>query len=167
MMRRRIAGISLAAMLAAAVFAVAAGANPPDHFANAEDYSGVAPCAGFDNYYEGHLDISGITTFDKQGNPVEDVVHISGWERNWRSDRPQVSITAKRQFNVTFDYATHIEKDSGPIYTQTAPGQGLLFHDVGNIQFNDATGEVVAIHGPHDTFTGGQQAYCDALIAVS
>jgi hypothetical protein len=166
-MRRRIARTSLIAIVAAAAFAVAAGAGPPEHFTDVDDYSGVAPCAGFDNLYEGHLDISGITRFDQQGNPVEDVVHISGWERNWRSDRPDVSITAKRQFNVTFDYATNVEKDSGAIYSQTAPGLGVLFHDVGNIQFNDATGEVVAIHGPHDTFTGGQQAYCDALLAVS
>jgi hypothetical protein len=166
-MRRRIAGIALVAMLTVAVFAIAAVASPPDHFTDSDDYSGVALCDGFDNYFEGHLDVSGITRFDKQGNPVEDVVHISGWERNWRSDNPQVSITAKRQFNVTFDYATSVEKDSGAIYSQTAPSHGLLFHDVGNIQFNDATGDVVAIHGPHDTFAAGQQAFCDALIAVS
>jgi hypothetical protein len=165
-MRRRIAFTVLVGMLAAAALAVVATAGPPDHFTDSEDYSGVAPCAGFDNYYEGHLDVSGINRFDSAGNPVEDVVHISGWERNWRSDRPDVSITARRQFNVTFDYATSVEKDSGAIYSQTAPGNGVLFHDVGNIQFNHATGEVV-IHGPHDTFTGGQQAFCDALLAVS
>jgi len=100
-MRRRIARTSLIAMLAAAAFAVAAGAGPPEHFTDADDYSGVAPCAGFDNLFEGHLDISGMTRFDKQGNPVEDVVHISGWERNWRSDRPDVSITGSDTSETT------------------------------------------------------------------
>ena len=166
-MRRRIAFGMPIALLAAAALAAVAFAAPPTHFTDSEDYSGVAPCAGFDNVYEGHLDISGITTFDQDGNPVRDVVHITGWERNWRSDRPDVSITAKRQFNVTFDYATNIEQDSGLIYSQTAPGHGVLFHDVGNIRFDDANQTVISVHGPHDTFTGGQQVFCDALLAVS
>ena len=166
-MRRQLVFAVLVGTLAAGSFAAIAAAVPPDHFTDSADYSGSAPCGTFDNLYQGHLDVSGTTRFDQNGNPVQDVVHISGWERNWRSDRPSVSITAKREFNVTFDYATNIEKDSGIIYQQTSPGNGLLFHDVGSILFNDATGHVIAVHGPHDTFTGGQPVFCDALLAVS
>lgn len=166
-MRRHIAFAVLIGALTAGSFAAAASAVPPDHFTDSEDYSGSAPCGSFDNLYQGHLDISGTTRFDQNGNPVQDVVHISGWERNWRSDRPAVSFTAKRQFNVTFDYATNTEKDSGIIYTQSAPGQGVLFHDVGNILVNDATGQVIAVHGPHDTLAGGQPVFCNALLALS
>lgn len=140
-------------------------ASPPTHFTDSVDYSGSESCGTFDNLFEGHLDIRGITTFDKQGNPVKDVVHLSGWEVNWRSDDPSVAITAKREFNVTYVYATDLEKDAGNIYTQTAPGHGVLFHDVGNIQFQG--GALVVIHGPHDTFTQGQAVFCDALLAVS
>ena len=114
--------------------------------------------------YAGHLEIAGMTTFDAEGNPVRDVIQISGWERNWRSDRPSVSITAKRSFTVINTYATDTEKNAGNVFTQTAPGQGVLFHDVGNISFSGGT---VTIHGPHDIFAEGDAAFCNALRAVS
>jgi hypothetical protein len=102
----------------ALVVAFAAGspvafAGPPEHFTDSIDYSGSSSCGSFNDLYEGHLDVSGITTFDQNGNPVQDVVHITGWERNWRSDKPSVSFTAKRTFTVLFDYATSTEKDVG------------------------------------------------------
>jgi len=147
------------------IFVGAASAAPPDHFTDTDDYSGAASCGTFDDLYEGHLDVRGITTFDKNGNRVRDVVHVSGWERNWRSDDPSVSITAKRNFNVTYTYATDTEKDAGQIYQQVLPGQGVLFHDVGNIIFQG--GQVVTIHGPHDTFEQGDAAFCNALVAAS
>ena len=166
-MRRHLAFAVLVGTLAAGGLAAVASAGSPDHFTDSEDYSGSSPCGSFDDMYQGHLDVSGITKYDTAGNPVEDVVHISGWERNWRSDRPSVSITAKRQFNVTFDYATSIEKDSGIVFGQTAPGQGVLFHDVGSIVFDDAAEQVIAVHGPHDVFANGDAVFCNALIAVS
>jgi hypothetical protein len=156
------AGACAAVMLA---FVASAMASPPTHFTDSDDYSGSVSCGSFDDLFEGHLDVRGITTYDADGNPIKDVVHISGWERNWRSDQPSVSITAKRDFNITYVYATDTEKDAGNIFTQTAPGQGVLFHDVGNIQFQG--GEVVVVHGPHDVFDQGDAAFCNALLAVS
>ncbi|MGZ4290514.1 MAG: hypothetical protein ACXVQZ_07845 [Gaiellaceae bacterium] len=156
----------------ATALAAAAVASPPDHFTDTSDYStdtGATPsnCGSFDDDYTGHLDVHGITTFDKQGNPVTDVVHISGWEVNWRSDRPSVRFTAKRQWTVVYDYATNTEKDVGIIFSATAPGQGVLFHDVGNISFDDSTGNAIAVHGPHDVYAQGDAAYCNALLAIS
>src|SRR6476646_1644366 len=89
-MNKRFGVVTLLGLLAAALLAAGALAVPPDHHTDSEDYSGATSCGGFNDLYEGHLDSSGITKFDKQGNPVEDVVHITGWERNWRSDRPNV-----------------------------------------------------------------------------
>jgi hypothetical protein len=158
--------VAAAACVAVALAVVASAmASPPTHHTDSADYSGSSPCGSFDDLYEGHLDVHGITTYDAEGNPVKDVVHISGWERNWRSDDPSVSITAKRNFNVTYVYATDTEKDAGNIFTQTAPGQGVLFHDVGNVQLQG--GEVVVVHGPHDIFDQGDAAFCNALLAVS
>jgi hypothetical protein len=166
-MRRRILFLSVIGVLAAAALAVAAAAGPPDHFTDTQDYSGSSPCGGFDDMYQGHLDVSGITKFDKQGNPVQDVVHISGWEKNWRSDDPSVSFVAKRQWTVTFDYATGIEKDSGMVFSANAPGVGVLFHDVGSVLFDSAAGVVIAVHGPHDVLAQGDAAFCNALLAIS
>ena len=128
------------------------------------DYDGSSPCTGFDDDYVGHLGIQGITTYDKAGNPVRDVVHLKGWETNSRSDDPGVSITATRNFTLIFDYASGTETDLGMVFSQTAPGQGVLFHDVGNISFH---GSDVTIHGPHDIFVQGDVAFCNALVAVS
>jgi hypothetical protein len=160
---RKIVGLVLVGAASAAVATAALGA-PPDRFTDVVDYSGSGSCGTFDDMYAGHLEIAGITTFDTAGNPVRDVVHISGWERNWRSDRPSVSITARRNFTVIYTYATDTEKDAGNIFTQTAPGQGVLFHDVGSITFS---GGQVTIHGPHDIFAAGDTAFCNALRAVS
>jgi hypothetical protein len=154
-------------VIACAAFAVAASVargTPPERFTDVVDYSGSASCGTFDDMYAGHLEIAGMTTLDAEGNPVRDIVRISGWERNWRSDRPSVSITAKRSFTVIYTYATDTETNVGNVFTQTAPGQGVLFHDVGNITFSGAT---VTIHGPHDVFVEGDAAFCNALRAVS
>jgi hypothetical protein len=154
----------VASLAAGLVLASAAAAAPPTRWTDTTDYSGSASCGAFDDMYQGHLDISGMTTADRDGNPVRDVVHISGWERNWRSDRPSVSMTAKRSFTVVFDYATGVESDNGNVFTQVAPGQGVLFHDVGKIIF---AGPDVTIHGPHDIFDQGDAAFCNALLALS
>jgi hypothetical protein len=143
---------------------VSAGlAAQPARFTESIDYDGSSPCSGFGDDYVGHLDIDGMTTFDKAGNPVRDIVHFQGWETNSRSDEPDVSITARRNFTVIYNYASDTEKNLGMVFSQTAPGQGVLFHDVGNIAFH---GEDVTIHGPHDVFVEGDAAFCNALVAV-
>ena len=162
-MTRRVA-MAVASLAAGLVLASAATAAPPTRNTDSVDYSGSASCGAFNDMYEGHLDISGITTVDRDGNPVRDVIHISGWERNWRSDRPSVSMTAKRSFTVVFVYATGVESNNGNVFTQVAPGQGVLFHDVGKIVF---AGDEVTVHGPHDIFDQGDAAFCNALLALS
>ena len=77
-------------VLGCAAFAVAASVAlgaPPERFTDVVDYSGSASCGTFNDMFAGHLEIAGMTTRDAEGNPVRDIVHISGWERNWRSDR--------------------------------------------------------------------------------
>ena len=162
-MNRRVA-IMVASLAAGLVLVSAATAASPIRFTDSNDYSGSVSCGSFNDMYQGHLDISGITTLDRNGNPVRDVVHVTGWERNWRSDRPSVSMTATRNFTVDFVYATGVESDNGSVFTQVAPAQGVLFHDVGNIVF---AGGDVTIHGPHDVFDQGDAAFCNALLALS
>ena len=163
-MRKRIVVMAAVGVVLALALALAAAAAPPDHFTDVENYSGADSCGTFNDLYEGHLDVRGITTYDKAGNPVRDVVHLSGWERNWRSDDPAVSITARREFTVVYNYATGTERDLGNIYTQTFGGQGVLFHDVGSLTFS---GGDVIVHGPHDTFGQGAAPFCNALLAAT
>ena len=144
--------------------AAAAGAVPPVHHTDSEEYSGTSSCGAFDDVFVGHLDVNVTSTFDKAGNPVKDIVHISGWETNSRSDMPSVTMTAHRTFNVIYTYATDSERDVGNIFTQTAPGEGVLFHDVGFIMFD---GDTFTVHGPHDIFDQGDAAFCNALIAIT
>ena len=171
-MRRWVVLIALLGAAAAAGTGVAV-ASPPDHFTDSLDYSSSDPgatpthCGTFDDLWLGHLDVHGITTFDQQGNPVKDVVHISGWETNYRSDLPAVRFTAKRQWTVIYDYATQTESDNGIIFSATAPGAGVLFHDVGSIRFDDATNELISVHGPHDVFDQGDAVFCQALQTIS
>jgi hypothetical protein len=172
-MKRRIALVLAASTCTVLAFATGATAGQPVPFTDSVTYSssdpqgGPTPCGTFDDEYMGHFDVSGITTFDKSGNPVQDVVHISGWETNWRSDNPAIRFTAKRQFTVQYDYATNTEKDTGMIFSTTAPGVGLLFHDVGNIGEDDSTFEFLYIHGSHDVAEQGNVTFCNALLAIS
>jgi hypothetical protein len=147
----------------ALLLAGAASAKPPERFTDSIPYSGSASCGAFDDLYEGSLELSGMTTFDKAGNPVADIVHFKRVERNWRSDDPSVSMTATGSWTEHFDYATDTTVTTGQVFKQTYPGLGLLFHDVGIVIFSP-TGLV--IHGPHDVLEGGDAVFCDALEAI-
>ena len=113
---------------------------------------------------EGSIESSGMTTFDKAGNPVADIVHVTRVETNSRSDDPSVSMTATGSFTIHYDYATDTETDTGQVFKQTYPGLGLLFHDVGKIVFSPGG---VVVHGPHDIFEQRDAAFCDALEAIA
>ena len=160
----RFAALVLAAVAVSLAIVGGALAVPPDHHTDSDDYSGSSSCGSFNDNYYGHLDANILTKLDKAGQPVQDIVHVTGWEVNYRSDKPSVSITAHRSFTIIYTYATDSERDLGNIFTQTAPGQGVLFHDVGSITF---AGQDVTVHGPHDVFDQGDAAYCNALIAAT
>jgi hypothetical protein len=102
--------------------------------------------------------------FDANGNPVKDVVHESGSELNWRSGSSD-SYTVYFDYNIVYDYATDTTSINGKPISVTYPGLGLLFHDVGKLVVSQ--GQVVAIHGPHDTVEQGQDAYCNAFLAIA
>ena len=61
------------------------------------------------------------------------------------------------------DVAAETTATTGQVFSQTYPGLGVLFHDVGNIIFSPGG---VVIHGPHDIFEQGDAVFCDALAAI-
>src|SRR4029453_12320239 len=147
----------------ALLLAGAASAKPPERFTDSFTYSGTASCGGFDDVWEGSIEVSGMTTFDKAGNPVADIVHIKRVETNWRSDAPSASMTGMGSFTAKYVYETDHEANLGQVFKQTYPGLGVLFHDVGKIVFSPGG---VVVHGPHDIFEQGDAAFCDALEAI-
>jgi hypothetical protein len=155
---------SAAAACGAALLLVgAASARPPERYTDSFTYSGSAPCGAFDDVWEGSVEVSGMTTFDKDGNPVEDTAHFKRVETNWRSDDPSVSMTGTGTWTSHYNFARDTETNTGQIFKQTYPGHGLLFHDVGVIIFSPSG---VVFHGPHDLFEQGDAVFCDALEAI-
>ena len=88
---KRLLVSAAAACGATLLLAGAASATPPERFTDSFTYSGSASCGGFDDVWEGSIEVSGMTTFDKAGNPVADILHVKRVETNWRSDDPSAS----------------------------------------------------------------------------
>ncbi len=54
----------------------------------------------------------------------------------------------------------------GELNLSSSPASASCSYDVGKIVFGPG-GVVVAIHGPHDSFEQGQDAYCNAFLAIA
>jgi hypothetical protein len=160
---RRLAILMVVAMTAL-LAATAATAAPPDHFTDSVDYSGSALCTDFTNFFSGHFDVNGITTFDANGDPVMDVVHFKGSELNTRSGSTD-EYTVYFDYTIVYDYATDTTTLNGMVIKVTYLGLGVLFHDVGTIVH--LPGGVTVFHGPHDVWEQGQDAYCNAFLAIA
>jgi hypothetical protein len=158
--------IGIASIVGAVLLVAAASAAPPDHFTDSGSYGpNSAPCNGFTNFFRGSFTVTGKTMFDKSGNPIKDIVHQSGSELNWRSGNSD-SYTVYFSSTSVYDYATDTTTVNGMPIKVTYPGLGLLFHDVGTVVFN-GQGDPLTIHGPHDTIEQGQDAYCNAFLAIA
>ena len=53
-------------------------------------------------------------------------------------------------------------KISGQFNVGTSPSQGIVIHDAGTVTF-DSDGMITAIHGIHNVFDSGEDAFCAAL----
>ena len=163
MRTKHILRLALVAGLVATVSALAMTATSSaaqDRWTDSFDYSNSAPCATFTNLWSGHADERGMTTYDKAGNPVKDIVYQTGSELDWRSDT-LASFSVRWSFTIVYDYASDTTTLNGNVDTATSPGLGKLFHDVGTVAFTEDG--PVKVHGPHDVLAGGNQVYCDAL----
>ena len=150
---------------AALVLALAgpAAADTHDVFTFADPFDGRAECDGFDLVWEGH-DRGRVTNFiDGAGIPYRQIGHIHSIETdtNLATGKSVVIRT-----NLTVRGALSPEGDltswslTGEFNIGNLPGEGIVIHDSGMVQFED--GLPVALHGIHDTFTK-EDAFCDAL----
>ena len=167
-MSKRFGLLTLICVVAAGLLTAAALAVPPDHHSDSEDYSGTSVAAA-----RSQTSTRGTSTPRASRNSTSKATrsrtsftsragNATGVQtgptcRTPRSGASRCTTTMRRTPSRTPESSTQT----------TAPGHGVLFHDVGNIQFDDGTGEVIAIHGPHDVFEQGDAAFCNALLAIS
>jgi hypothetical protein len=89
-------------------------------------------------------------------------------------DGPSVTVRSHWERHYVYaipgDIASRSVTELGAVYVATAPGQGVVFHDVGLITF--APGQdfetIAVMHGPHDfysNFDAVQAAVCAILAA--
>ena len=85
------------------------------------------------------------------------------------------TLTLRSRFNERFDYpvpgdvASRIYTLTGGYYQVTAPGHGLVWHDVGFSQVAPGpNGPIETLHGPHDSANGVLElilpAACEVLL---
>jgi len=87
---RRPALVAGLAATASALVLASASSAAQDRWTDSFGYDGSAPCDTFTNLWTGQAEERGMTTYDKNTNPVKDIVHQTGTELDWRRTRDGV-----------------------------------------------------------------------------
>jgi len=162
---RRSVPAAIAGMVVALAATGVASARPPEVQTFADPFSGSFSCDGFDAVFSGH-DRGRITDyFDNTGTLVKEVGHIHSYETDTNlgtglSVDIRTNITVHAELNPDGSFLTWAI--TGEFNVANRPGKGIVLHDTGRVEFGE-NGEPVSFHGVHDTFTKGEQAFCDAL----
>jgi hypothetical protein len=161
LMRAQHAG---AALLLSLVAAAPAAADTRDVFHFADPFDGTAQCDGFVNNWEGH-DRGTVTNFARNGVLYRQVGHIHAIETDTNSVTGKsvvirTNITIVGDLSPAGDLLAH--KVSGEFNIGNSAGQGIVIHDAGMLRIDEA-GLVTTVHGIHDVFANGEDAFCEAL----
>ena len=92
-----------------------------------------------DNLLKLHVKVNGTTEWSGPGGVATEHWAWSGW----------------------FDPVAMTFSQSGNVWN--VHKNGLVIHDKGLIVFDDATGDVIKVAGPHEVFFNGLGALCDAI----
>jgi hypothetical protein len=161
---RRHTAMSSALLLVLALAGPAA-ADTREIFTFADEFDGSFECEGFDGYYEGH-DRGRVTDFfDGDGVPYRQVGHIHAIETDYnletgKSVVVRTNLTVRGVLSPDGELTSH--SISGEFNIGNARAEGIVIHDAG-LAVIDADGMAEVLRGIHDTFTKGEQAFCDAL----
>jgi len=138
------------------------------HFAQSD---GTCP-QGFDLLENGHKDELGARYYDRDGDLIKRVLHDRFPEahplnviynsQTGASVPYNAYLTETDTFGTPGDFDTMTARLIGDLYTVTAPGEGLLAHDVGVLTFAP-DGSVIEDRGPKLLFAGETEALCEAL----
>ena len=153
-----------AALLLSLAIAAPAAADTRDVFHFADPFSGGGPCDGFDLVYEGH-DRGTVTNFFRDGIPYRQVGHIHAIETDTnlttgKSVVIRTNLTVVGELTPDGELASH--SVSGQFNIGTLPGEGIVIHDAGLARI-DEDGMATLLHGIHDVFDEGENAFCEAL----
>ena len=75
------------------------------------------------------------------------------------------TLTSNFSAMILIDLETELVKVVGTVYNIQVPGAGNVLLDAGNVVFDDSTGSVVRVAGPHQQLTGDVGALCSYLAA--
>lgn len=92
-----------------------------------------------DDLLDVHLKVNGTTVWSGPGGSATEHWSWSGW----------------------FDPATMTFRQSGNVWN--VHQNGLVIHDKGLIVFDDTTGDVLKVAGPHEVFFDGLGPVCEAI----
>jgi hypothetical protein len=159
-MRRTVlsAGFVIAVMLMAAA---PAGATTPQRESDSFSYSDSADCGSFSDDFAGTATARMTTFFDANGDPIIERAKVMQRETDTNSETGK-SILVKSSYTVTVDERTGNRRTTGRVFMGVGKGANVI-HDTGLVIFNDITGEVIKVAGPHTVLEGGDQPFCDAL----
>jgi hypothetical protein len=102
--------------------------------------------------------ISETLWFDSEGDLLKAHLMINGTTA-WSG--PGGSATEHWSWSGRFDPATMTFSQSGNVWNLHQ--NGLVLHDKGLIVFDDTTGDVLKVAGPHEEFFEGLGALCEAI----
>ena len=153
-----------ATLLLSLTLAAPAAADTREVIHFADPFGGGTECDGFELVYEGH-DRGTITNFFRDGVPYRQVGHIHAIETDTNLSTGnsvviRTNLTVVGELTPDGELAAH--SVSGQFNVGTSPGQGIVIHDAGLARI-DEEGLVAVLHGIHDVFDNGENAFCDAV----
>jgi hypothetical protein len=157
---RRFLAIATVAVAGLAFIASAASAAPPEKDVFFDSFS-----------FEDTWTCLGITIV--QSNEERDTVIEFSATRLWIQRQGVATLTANgKKLTSNFSAMILIDLDVervkvvGTVYNIQVPGAGNVLLDAGSVVFDDSTGSIVRIGGPHQQLTGDVGALCSYLDAA-
>jgi hypothetical protein len=153
-----------AVLLFSLVATAPAAADTREVFHFADPFDGSFDCGSFTNTWEGH-DRGTITNFARDGVLYRQVGKIHAIETDTNSVTGK-SVVIRTNITVVGDLSPEgdllAHQVSGQFNVGNVPGEGIVIHDAGMARI-DEEGLVTLLHGIHDVFDNGEDAFCEAL----
>jgi len=153
------AGVAIGMML---LVAAPASATAPDRESDSFSFSDSADCGSFTDDYAGTVTIRTTTFFDADGNPIMVRRKFLQRETDTNSETG-TSVRVKGSYTESIDLPTGIRRTTGQVFMGVGGKGANVIHDTGLVIFNDVTGEVIKVAGPHTVLEGGNEPFCEAL----
>ena len=144
------------------VVAAPASATTPQRESDSFSYSASADCGNFSDEFAGTVRIRETTFFDADGNPIIERAKVLLREVDINSETGK-TVRVKGSNTVTVDLRTGIRRTTGQVFMGVGGKGANVIHDTGLVIFNDVTGEVIKVAGPHTVLEGGDEPFCQAL----